>query len=87
MQQFIISLIMLLVGLFIRMILGFSPTLWASGNRTYFFTYVIFMMAVLFNFSKINRRNILSPIAGYYVALSVTACIIVKSVLILISAN
>ncbi|WP_258956331.1 DUF6056 family protein [Enterococcus malodoratus] len=56
-----------------RLIMGFSPTIWASATRTYLFTYGLFMIAFLyiythskvFNVSKLGMVLVTTVLALY----------------------
>lgn len=48
------SIILLLAGLASRMLMAFSPTIWASATRTYIFTYGIFILITLSLFESLK---------------------------------
>ena len=54
------------VGFATRMVMGFSPTIWASGNRTYMFLEFAFLLVSTYLFTKVininNTRNILNAV-------------------------
>lgn len=41
------SVLLILAAIIVRMMMGFSPTIWASATRTYIFTYGIIILIVL----------------------------------------
>lgn len=53
----IAALSVLLFGLASRMIMGFSPTVWASGYRTYCIMFISFIYIVLIIFSDFKRNS------------------------------
>lgn len=58
-----VPMLFLLASLCVRLVMGFSPTIWASATRTYIFTFGLFCLIYLFlleyvNFGKNTRRYI-----------------------------
>lgn len=47
---------LILVGLASRMVMGFSPTVWASGNRTFIFMYFSFISVSILLFTAFGNR-------------------------------
>lgn len=74
----------LLLGLIVRMILGFSPTIWASGNRTYFFTYLLLIIGVLINFNEKRTKHTIDLRICYVITLLIVTVLIYHTSLILI---
>lgn len=64
----ILAALMLLMGASARILMGFSPTSWASGIRTYFVTYMVavFLVLLLLNeLRKISKSK--SEVVGFAV--------------------
>ncbi|WP_159721455.1 DUF6056 family protein [Enterococcus sp. CSURQ0835] len=59
----VVPILFLVAGLCVRLVMGFSPTIWASATRTYIFTFGLFSLIYLFlleyvNFGKNTRRYV-----------------------------
>lgn len=61
-DKFFVSFGLLFVGLVSRMIMGFSPTVWASGQRTFFIMFIAFIAisAMLTDNLITNRKDSLN---------------------------
>lgn len=44
-KEFLLVIFILTLGVGSRIMMGFSPTIWVSGARTYYFTYILIMIA------------------------------------------
>ena len=51
-KKAIFSCLLLLMGAFSRIIMGFSPTVWASGMRTYYILFVVSTIIILLLFEE-----------------------------------
>lgn len=47
--------ILMLMGFCSRLIMGFSPTVWASGMRTYYILYVVITILVLMGVKELTK--------------------------------
>lgn len=54
-MQAIFSVLLLLMAFSSRLILGFSPTVWASGVRTYFITFIVSFILILMLLKELNK--------------------------------
>lgn len=65
-KAYFLLLFILALGFGSRMIMAFSPTIWASGERTFMFTYAAILICVVISYkefcSKINNRFIIESI-------------------------
>lgn len=53
----ILTILIMLLGLASRVIMGFSPTIWASGNRTFLFMYFAFIICSIIVYEEIIELN------------------------------
>ncbi|WP_026885122.1 DUF6056 family protein [Clostridium beijerinckii] len=53
----ILTMLIILLGLASRIIMGFSPTIWASGNRTFLFMYFAFIICTIMIYEEILKSN------------------------------
>lgn len=65
-----IAVIILFAAILGRMILGFSGSIWLSGDRTYFFTYILINILVIYIYNK-NKHFITSSFIGLVAAFSI----------------
>lgn len=54
--DFLINIIVLGIGLATRIIMGFSPTLYASSNRTFIYLYMAFIFCTIFMVYKFEEK-------------------------------
>lgn len=54
-KVYVATLIIFFLGLGTRILMGFSPTVWASGYRTF---YIMFLSLIVISFLVINENNI-----------------------------
>ncbi|MGX7328441.1 hypothetical protein [Enterococcus bulliens] len=59
-NQFVIVFLLISSAVCVRIILGFSPTVWASGDRTYLFTYLQILLASVFLCSTLSYEKLSS---------------------------
>nr|WP_242696088.1 hypothetical protein [Enterococcus faecalis] len=56
-----------------RIMMGFSPTIWVSGSRTFYFTYVLIMMSGIYlinNLPENNQGKTFKVLCGYFLVLA-----------------
>lgn len=66
-----LSIFLLLVGLASRMIMGFSPTIWASGDRTFIFMYFSFIAVSILLFTRARENFLKKKTAKIVLALGI----------------
>lgn len=66
-NEFGIMLLLVIGGIGARMIMGFSPTIWASGNRTYLFTYSLFLVLAVYLGTRIDFKGLKLPFILTYI--------------------
>ena len=55
-ERYVYMVLLLGVGLASGVVMGFSPTIYASANRPYIYLYFILIMAILFCIKKMSRQ-------------------------------
>lgn len=56
-KELIISIFVLILGFGTRMIMAFSPTIWASGSRTFVFMYFAFIICCVIFYNEITKAD------------------------------
>lgn len=78
-KNFIFVMLILLIGCFSRLMMGFSPTIFASGTRTMIFLYFSLLIIILLLFVKYN--NLLSKKVFKFLLVLIFVFIIVNYIL------
>ena len=71
--EFLSVIFLLILGVGSRIMMGFSPTIWVSGSRTYYFTYVLIMMSGVYLISQLpenNQSRTFKVLFGYFLVLA-----------------
>lgn len=57
----------------------FSPTIWASGSRTYYYTYVLIMISGVYLIRQLpegNKKSVFNVLCGYFIVLALLVAMI-----------
>ncbi|MDK0511518.1 hypothetical protein OHN13_14440, partial [Enterococcus faecalis] len=77
--EFLSVTFLLILGVGSRIMMGFSPTIWVSGSRTYYFTYVLIMMSGVYLIRQLPegyKKNGFNVLCGYFIVLALLVAMI-----------
>ncbi|HHX0197943.1 TPA: hypothetical protein ACU3U3_002591, partial [Enterococcus faecalis] len=82
--EFLAVTFLLILGVGSRIMMGFSPTIWVSGSRTYYFTYVLIMMSGVYLISQLpenNQSRTFKVLCGYFLVLALLLIMVYTKIL------
>lgn len=70
----ILNVLLLLMGFCSKVAMGFSPTVFASGVRTYYLTYIVIILIVLSLLNELSKISVKKYEVIQYVLLTIGIC-------------
>lgn len=79
-SKIVLAVLILLMGFFSRVMMGFSPTVWASGVRTYYIVFISALMLILMLVDELRKSSEKAANALSFIAAVMGVCTLILTV-------